>query len=161
MRWVVVQVKSKSEEAAIKNLKESGFNCFCPYLTTRRGTKINRRPMFTGYIFVEINLLDMPVWRTISSHRGVIKILMLTSGCPGTLPTGLVEGLIEQGDLLEDFNEVIKMTKGQKIRFTAGPLCGMNGIVHWTNRERIALLVDLLGLQTIVQSTTNLVTPIE
>lgn len=160
MRWIVVQVKSQCEDLAIKNLEESGFRCFCPRLSYQRGSKVERKPMFAGYIFVEIDLLDMPKWRTIKSHRGAIKMLMLTSGCPGVLPEGFVEGLIEQGDVLQNFNEVVKLAKGQKIRFTAGALSGIEGRVQWTHKERVGLLVDLLGRETLVQSTTNLVSPI-
>jgi transcription antitermination factor NusG len=160
MRWIVVQVKSQCEDLTVENLEESGFRCFYPRLTVQRGAKVEKRPMFPGYIFVEIDLLDMPKWRTIKSHRGAIKMLMLTSGCPGVLPTGLVEAMIERGDLLADFNDVVKLVKGQKIRFTAGPLSGIHGVIQWTNKERVSLLVDLLGRETLVQSTTNLVSPI-
>lgn len=161
MRWIVVQVKSQCEDLAIKNLEESGFTCFCPRLNFQKGSKVEKRPMFPGYIFVEIDLLDMPVWRTINSHRGAIRMLMLTSGCPGVLPVGLVEDLISRGDVFTDFNQVVKLVRGQKIQFTAGPLSGISGIVQWTNREKVALLVDLLGRETLVQSTTNLIAPIE
>lgn len=161
MRWIVVQVKSQCEDLAIKNLEESGFTCFCPRLNFQKGLKVEKRPMFPGYIFVEIDLLDMPVWRTINSHRGAIRMLMLTSGCPGTLPIGFIEALIERGDVFKDFNEVVNFVKGQKIHFTAGPLSGISGIVQWTNKERVLLLVDLLGREILVQSTTNLIAPTE
>ena len=160
MRWSVVQVKSQCEELAIKNLEESGFIGFYPRLTLQKGSKTEKRPMFPGYIFVEIDLLDMPKWRTINSHRGVYKMMMRASGCPGILPIGLVEAMIERGDLLATFNDVVKLVKGQRIKFTSGPLCGLNGIIQWTNKERIALLVDLLGREILVQSTTNLISPV-
>ena len=160
MHWTVAQVKSQCEDLAVKNLEESGFTCFYPRLTLQRCLTVEKRPMFPGYIFVEVDLCDMPMWRTIKSHRGVIKMLMRNSGCPGTLPAGLVEEMIVRGDLLHDFNDVIKLVKGQKIRFTAGPLSGIEGRVQWTNKERVALLIDLLGRETLVQSTTNLVSPI-
>lgn len=159
MQWIVVQVKAQHEEVAIRNLEESGFRGFCPKLTLRKGTKSETIPMFRGYIFVEIEPENMPMWRTISSHRGVLKILMRSQGCPGYLPPGFVEKLMEQGTVLEDLNVLHQFVKGQKIKFTAGPLSGINGIVHSTNRERIALLVDLLGQDTVVQSTVHMVAP--
>jgi transcriptional antiterminator RfaH len=161
MRWIAVQVKSHCEDLAIKNLEESGFTCFYPRLTLQRGSVVEKRPMFPGYIFVEIDLLDMPVWRTINSHRGVYKMMMYASGCPGMLPIGLVESMIARGDLLQDFNDVMKLVKGQKIRFTAGPLSGITGTIQWTQKQRVSLLIDLLGRETLVQSTTNLIALIE
>lgn len=161
MRWSVVQVKSQCEDLAIKNLEESGFRCFYPRLTLRKGLELEKRPMFPGYIFVEIDLLNMPVWRTINSHRGVYKMMMRASGCPGILPIGVAEEIIERGDLLQDFNDVVKLIRGQKILFTAGPLSGIHGTIQWTNKERVLLLVDLLGRETLVQSTINLISPVE
>lgn len=86
---------------------------------------------------------------------------MLASGCPGVLPVGFVEKLIQAGDLIQDFTEVVKLVKGQKILFTAGPLCGINGTVHWANKERVSLLVNLLGRETLVTTTANLIAPVE
>lgn len=161
MQWIVVQVKSQHEEVAIRNLEESGFKCFGPKLTLRKGDKSETVPMFRGYIFVEIEPEDMPFWRTIASHRGVLKILMLASGRPGYLPAGFVQALMDQGNRVEDLNVLMEYTKGQKITFTAGPLSGIDGIVHTTNRERVSLLVDLLGQDTIVQSTVHMIAPAE
>lgn len=161
MQWIVVQVKSQHEEVAIRNLEESGFTCYCPKLTLRRGNKTETIPMFRGYVFVEIEPADMPFWRTIASHRGVLRILMLTSGRPGYLPLGFVQQLVEQGNVVQDMSPLIEYQKGVKIKFTAGPLSGITGIVHSTNKERVALLVDLLGQDTIVQSTVHMIAPAE
>jgi len=160
MKWVVVQVKSQKEAEAIKNLKESGFNGYCPQISLRKGTKMETIPMFRGYIFVEIEPSDMPFWRTISSHRGVHRILMQSSEKPATLPDGFVEQLIETGNLVEDDTSLIEYKKGTKIKFTAGPLYGIHGIVHWSNKQRVTLLVDLLGTDTIVQSTVHIIAPV-
>ncbi|MGD9671815.1 MAG: transcription termination/antitermination protein NusG, partial [Hyphomicrobiaceae bacterium] len=153
------QTKSGHEEVAVINLKESGFNVFCPHVQVRRARHHERRPMFLGYIFVEIDLLDVGKWRTIRSHRGVIKLLTFMSGCPAALPEGFVEALKGQGDLIQKFDDAVRFAKGQKILFTAGPLSGIEGRVQWTNKERISLLIDLLGRQRVVQTTTNFIAP--
>lgn len=160
MHWIVVQVKPQQEEVAVKNLAESGFTCYCPQLTLRKGLKVVKQPMFTGYIFARIELEEMPVWRTINSHRGVLRMLMTSSGKPGLLPEGWVEELQTHEGEIKDFEQVVQLTRGQKIRFTAGPLNGIEGKVQWTNRERVGLLIDLLGRDTLVQSTINLVSPV-
>ena len=161
MQWIVVQVKSQHEEVAVRNLEESGFTCYYPKLTLRSGQRSETIPMFRGYIFVEIEPGDMPFWRTIPSHRGVLRILMLASGRPGCLPIGFVPKLIEQGNIVQDMSPLIEYQKGVKIKFTAGPLSGITGVVHTTNRERVSLLVDLLGQDTIVQSTVHMIAPAE
>lgn len=160
MQWVVVQVKGQCEEQAVRNLEETGFTCHLPRLTLRKGIRTETKPMFKGYIFVQIEPEDMPLWRTINSHRGVIRILSNKSGKPKFLPVGLVEHMIELGDVVENITTLMEYHKGQKIRFTAGPLSGINGVVHWNNRERVALLVDLLGTDTIVQSTVHMIAPV-
>lgn len=160
MRWVVVQVKSQREDVAIKNLRETGFECYCPKLVKRTKRGDVQVPMFPGYIFAHVDLANMPLWRTIRSHQGVLKLLMQTCSDPGVLPLGWVEGLIERGPLVVDFEQIVNFTKGQKIRFTAGPLSGIEGKIHWTDKQRVALLIDLLGKDTIVYSTIQLIAPI-
>jgi transcription antitermination factor NusG len=161
MRWIVVRVKSQQIQIAIKNLEQSGFNCYCPYLNIQEKGKVTRTPMFSGYIFVEIDPKNINKWKKINSHRGVLRMLMSTSGYPGTLPIGFVETMMGRGETWLHLDRVIKLHKGQQIRFTAGQFSGIGGIVQWTNKERIALLINLLGQETVVQSTTNLVAPVE
>jgi transcriptional antiterminator RfaH len=159
MRWIVVQVKSQHEERAVRNLEETGFRCFFPKLLLQKGDKLEKRPMFVGYIFVEIEPEDMPMWRTIKHHRGVIQILGSKSGNPAYLPSGFVERMIESGDVVEDQGPSIKYAKGQKIKFTSGPFLGITGIVHWNNNQQVALLVDILGTNTIVQTSVHIISP--
>lgn len=159
MRWVVVQVKPQREELAMKNLRESGFECYCPKILKQGKRKQLEGAMFPCYIFVHINPADMPRWRTIASHRGVFRILMKTCSEPGVLPEGWVEELIARGPVTVDFEQVVNFTKGQKIVFTAGPLAGIEGKIHWTDRQRVALLIDLLGKDTLVYSTVQLIAP--
>lgn len=160
MRWIVVMVKSQQEESALRNLMESGFHCYLPQLTLRKGRKTKLIPMFRGYLFVQVDPEDMPVWRTIGSHRGVIKILMRTNSLPAFLPDMFVPLLIEQGVREENTELVVEYKKGARIKFTTGPLVGILGIVHWSNKQRVSLLVDLLGTDTIVQSTVHMIAPI-
>lgn len=160
MRWVVAMVKSQQEDLALKNLRESGFECYLPQLTLRKGTKTTLIPMFRGYLFVHVNPLDMPVWRTIGSHRGVIKLIMRTDSSPAFLPDMFVPLLMEQGIREENTEQVVEYKKGEKIKFTTGPLYGIHGIVHWSNKQRVTLLVDLLGTDTIVQSTVHMIAPV-
>jgi transcription antitermination factor NusG len=159
MPWIVVQVKSQCEDYAIKNLEQSGFKCYCPKLTLQNDAKKIPVPMFRGYIFVEIDLANARAWKSISSHRGVYKMLGAASGMPALLPKGFVEALIDQGSFVEDLVKPVQYEKGQKIIFTVGPLSGISGIVHYSNKERVALLVELLGMHTIVQSTTRMIAP--
>lgn len=161
MKWIVVQTKSLCEFLAIRNLEESGFRCYCPRLALRTHDGLVLKPMFAGYIFAQIEPEDVGRWRKINSHRGVYKILASPSGHPAMLPDGLVEKLIAQGDAVEDLKPFAEFTKGQKIHFTTGPLQGINGIVHWSNKERVSLLVNLLGMDTIVQSSAHLLAPAE
>lgn len=161
MSWAVAQVKSQCEQQAAMNLTESGFQCFYPQLKVQAKRLVLIKPMFPGYIFVEVNPDQTPRWRSIGSHRGVYRLLMSSADRPSLLPNGWVEGMIQRGAITEMFDDVVSYTKDQLVEFQAGPLAGQAGRVQWTNNQRVALLTSLLGREILVYSTLNMLKPIE
>ena len=160
MSWIVVQVNPSCEDYAFENLTRSGFKCHSPKLITKIKGKDVKVPLFRGYIFAEVEPDLIYTWKSITSHRGVQKILSSPSGKPSALPKGFVERLIEAGDALhEETQTPIVYETGQKIIFTSGPFQGIPGIVHRSSKERVSLLIKIFSSVKVVQSSVAFIAP--
>ena len=82
--WTIVATPQRKEKYAQVNLERQGFAVYCPMTRTRikhaRSISEVLRPMFPGYLFVQIDQ-EGRSWRPIQSTAGV-RALMRSSGQP-------------------------------------------------------------------------------
>lgn len=154
LRWCVVQTLLREEDRAIENLKRQAFNVFYPLLREHRGKTLKVVPMFSRYVFVEIETDELD-WLQISSTRGVKRIMTTCLERPSLLPVGWVEALMSAGEITDVFLDGLAFKKGDVIEFTEGPFQGQRGVCQWTSEKRVALLLDLLGRQTMVMTESK------
>ena len=155
MRWFAVQVQPRRERIALWNLRNQGFEAFCPL---RRGLrKVGRQtvmgldPFFPGYLFVKLDL-ERQRWRSINGTVGVLRLVGFGdrgSGRPAPLPVGLVEHfqkLSANGGELR-FQEIL--SAGDRVRVMGGPLDQLCGTLERSgDAERVTILLDILSKQT-------------
>lgn len=147
-RWIAVNTHPHREQFAIENLERQDFVAYCPLIRKRirhaRRVHDAKRPLFPGYVFVEItNGLDR--WRPITSTYGVRSIVMcgerlsfIDAGFVASLKVREVDGLI------------VRPTKrfciGQSVRMAGGPFDGLVAeIIEMDEKERLVVLLDLLN----------------
>ena len=86
-RWYVAQSTPRKEGVAIQNLRNQGFDAYCPRVrrTRRHARKFStvNEPLFPGYVFVAIDVTEQP-WRSINGTFGVTRILT-DSAQPGLI----------------------------------------------------------------------------
>jgi transcriptional antiterminator RfaH len=161
-RWFVAHTHPHAEAKATAHLDRQGFEIYFPrYLKRRRHARrieTVAAPLFPRYLFVAIDL-GAQRWRSIYSTVGVSR-LVCHGDDPSPVPVGIVEGLKQR----QDADGFIKLDSrppfrpGEKIRVLDGAFSSCLGLFEgMAERERIAILLDLLGRKVRVVLDADLI----
>jgi transcriptional antiterminator RfaH len=148
--WHVVQAHVHAEAKAELHLNRQGFATYLPrYLKRRRHarrTETVAAPLYPGYLFVNF---DPAVhrWRSIQSTVGVTR-LVCNGEAPAAIDRSIIDGLRTREDA-EGFIAIEsrpRFAAGDRVRVAEGVFCDCLGLFDGvTDRERVAILLDLLG----------------
>jgi transcriptional antiterminator RfaH len=161
-RWFVAHTQPHAESKAMAHLNRQGFEIYFPrYLKRRRHARRIETvvaPLFPRYLFVAVDVTAQR-WRSIYSTVGVAR-LVCNGDEPAAVPVGVVEALKGR----EDTGGFIKLDSrpafrpGDKIRVLDGAFTSCLGLFEsLAERERIAILLDLLGRKVRVVLDADLV----
>jgi transcriptional antiterminator RfaH len=162
-RWFVAHTHPHAEAKATAHLSRQGFEIYFPrYLKRRRHARRVETvavPLFPRYLFVAVDLTAQR-WRSIYSTVGVTRLV-----CNGDDPTAVPDGIVEALRSREDDNGFIKLEyrppfrAGDKVRILDGAFSSCLGLFEgMAERERISILLDLLGRKVRVVLDADLVT---
>jgi transcriptional antiterminator RfaH len=160
--WFVVQTQVNSEAKAARNLLRQGFDVYLPRYLKRRShaRKIEKvaAPLFPRYLFVRVDIATQR-WRSIQSTFGVSH-LVLNGSSPATVEQKVLGSLKAR----EDDSGFVKLdtrpsfSLGAKVRVLAGAFADNLGLFDGlADRERIAILLDLLGRKVRVSIEADMV----
>ncbi len=147
-RWLAVNTHPHREHIALDNLNRQDFTTYCPMIERQvrhaRRTRLVRRPLFPGYVFVRVNL-DHQRWRPILSTYGVRSLVRC-----GERLSFVADGLIDGLKAREQDGVVIKPAEpyrlGQQVRMRSGPFDGLVAtIIEMDEKDRLVVLMDLLN----------------
>jgi transcriptional antiterminator RfaH len=161
-RWFVAHTQPHAEAKAVSHLNRQGFEIYFPrYLKRRRHARrieTVAAPLFPRYLFVAVDIAAQR-WRSIYSTIGVARLV-----CNGDEPAAVPDGIVEALKLREDASGFIKLDyrppfrPGDKIRVLDGAFSSCLGLFEsMAERERIAILLDLLGRKVRVILDVDLV----
>jgi transcriptional antiterminator RfaH len=161
-RWFVAHTQPHAEAKATAHLNRQGFQIYFPrYLKRRRhARKIETvaAPLFPRYLFVSVDM-SVQRWRSIYSTVGVAR-LVSNGDDPAPVPVGVIEALQSR----EDGAGFIKLEQrppfraGEKVRVLDGAFASCLGLFEgMAERERIAILLDLLGRKVRVVLDADLI----
>ena len=149
--WYAARAKPGQEHIALDCLARQNFTAYYPKITIERarGGRVVRdsEGLFPGYVLVMFSMA-VSSWRAINNTRGIIRLLGGNSdgSFPVSLPEREVERLQERERRGELFiSEVIRVRRGDKVRIKFGWAVDKIGTVVSTKKERVNLLVALLG----------------
>ena len=150
--WYAVQVRAHNEQKTAKALVSKGYECLVPVYRQRRKwsdrTKIVELALFPGYLFSRFDVQKrLPVLTT----DGVISVVGI-----GKTPHPLDPHEMEQIRMVVDLNHPALpcpfLKVGQRVRITAGPLTGVQGLLAQRRGEtRVVLTVSVLEKAISVQ----------
>jgi transcriptional antiterminator RfaH len=162
-RWYVVQTQPHAEAKAAAHLARQGFATYLPhYLKRRRHARrieTVAAPLFPRYMFVAV---DMAVqrWRAIQSTIGVSH-LVSHGGSPAAIAASIIDALKAREDE-QGFVRIERRPQfapGDRIRILDGVFATCLGLFEGVaDRERVAILLDLLGRKVRVTLDADTVT---
>lgn len=158
MPWIVAKIKPNQDKIALSNIDRQEFIFFQPTFKTtikvKNEFKEVIKPVFPGYIFIEIN--DMVTdSHKINYTRGISKLITFGNTIP-IITCELIKDLKAHFSLINNLEKKITFKKGMKVEVTNGPFAKLYGnILDTTADHRIWILLDILGKQTKVSIENN------
>jgi len=153
--WFVAYTKPRSEDIALANLRQQGFEVYLPlykkFNKTEQGSTPQFEPMFPRYIFFRIQQAQQSL-STVRSTKGVNNLVRF-----GFEPARIQDELIAIIRDLEFSRNEITVAQassfqiGQSVRLKHNALANLQGLVQGVGSKRIAVLLEILGRPTVVQ----------
>ena len=154
--WYAIWTKSHSEQLVADQLAAKGLDIFLPKITvwSRSGGVRHaiRIPMFSGYLFVHAGV-DKNVYLDVIRARGVVRMLGERWDSLCAIPKPEIEALQQVVSSGLAVTPHSYLSEGQRVRITAGPLKGVDGILVENKSEKgiLVLSVELLRRSVAVQ----------
>jgi transcription antitermination factor NusG len=159
--WYAVHVRTKYEKRVADALTGKGYACLLPSYRERRNwsdrTKTLELPLFPGYVF---SRFDVEVRLPILTTPGVLAVAGV-----GRTPQALDEGEVEQVRRVTATGYPAQpwpyLGIGQRVRITAGPLTGVEGLLLQRRGEtRVVLSLTHLEKSISVMVESDAVRPL-
>lgn len=173
MSWFVVQTRAGQEKAASRAIASNGIFTFLPtfvrLVSIGRRREIVVRPLFPLYLFATFDV-DSSAWGAILRTAGVVTVLGVRrpSGfgpglrgepepqtVPIPIPERVVTKLQEAAEangghvpIIEEDTSLPRLERGQRVRVIMGAFDGFEGLVDRDHKERVRVLLDILGRET-------------
>lgn len=151
--WAAVQFHGSHERLALHCLGLAGFETWCPRIRERRiicGWRAIVTPaLFPGYVFVLVELQ----WSAIRRTPYVVRLIM-NGEQPARVPDRVIDELRgrEKNGVIALPEPPPRLRPGASVRVTGGPFRGHTGLcAGMLARDRVAVLLSLLGAQTRVE----------
>ena len=150
--WYVVHTKVRQEQTACENLVRQGYIVYFPkfkLLKRSRGRQQARlEPMFPRYIFLQPESASHSI-SPVRSTLGVTTLVRFGQEPAVVRPETLksIQEFEARRNEARD-EEISPFRSGVPIRVADGPLAGMEGLICGISRERVTVLMHLLGHDT-------------
>ena len=155
-QWYAIWTRSHSEHLVADQLRAKGLDIFLPKISvwSRRGGLRHaiRVPMFSGYLFLHANV-DKNIYLEVIKSRGVVRLLGDRWDCLAPISKQEIEALQQLVNSGLAVTPHSYLREGQRVRITAGPLKGVDGILVENRSEKgiLVLSVELLRRSVAVQ----------
>jgi transcriptional antiterminator RfaH len=150
--WYVAHAKPRQEQIAKENLARQGYAVYLPKLkvlkNNRHRQEIRFEPMFPRYLFFQPGQSEQSI-APVRSTQGVASIVRF-GGNPAVLKQEALENIrsLERCQNAADILELSQLRPGRTVVITRGPLNGLHGLVAMVSRQRVIVLMSLLGAET-------------
>jgi len=156
--WYALHVRANHERVTATYLQGRGVEHFLPLYRTKsrrrdRPGGLLERPLFSGYLFVRVDLRS-PERIAVLQSPGAVKLVGFGSGPPSMIPDEIVRSL---RILVQDGTSVRPhpyLETGRRARIVDGPFTDAVGFLDRRGRQkRLVVTLDLLGRSVSVPVT--------
>ena len=148
--WRVILCKPRRERQAEDNLKRQGYDVYLPCMANKRrrdGRWVDTvEPLFPRYMFLDARE-GTRNFTPVRSTLGVVDFVRF-GGVPALVPEHVIAALRDRADPVSALHLVRSspFRAGERIRFAAGPLTGLEGVFEMdSGAARAIVLLDFLG----------------
>ena len=145
------------------NLVRQGYSVYLPRTRQMRKRQGRRtavvEPLFPRYLFIHLDT-HTDNWGPIRSTLGVASLVRFGYE-PARVPDGLI-GFLKASEGQEGLHEWVEreFKEGDRVRVAEGAFQGYEGILLVrTSRERVVVLLDIVGRQVRTQATVSQLEP--
>ncbi len=145
-KWFVIYTKVQQELKTAQQLTALGITNYCPTVNlikqySDRRKKI-KKPLISSYLMVHLEESDR---NQVFSSPGVVRYLFFL-GKPAVVPPYEIE--LMQNHLSGVYNEIQtnSLRVGETYRIPQGPFSGLTGKVLETDKSRVKLVLESLGM---------------
>ena len=159
--WFALQVRARQEASVSEQLRGQGYERFLPFYKVRKRwsdrIKEMETPLFPGYLFCRFNPHDrLPILKT----PGVIQIVGFNNTPAAVSQDEIlsIQRLVASG---VQHQPCPFLAVGDRVRISAGPLLGLEGILtDIKGSHRLVLSVSLLQRSVAVEIDSAFITPL-
>ena len=150
--WYVVHTKIRQERLACDNLARQGYIVYSPQikqLKRLRGRQTaHLEPMFPRYIFLQPGAASHSI-SPVRSTLGVASLVRFGQE-PAVMRAEDMRGIRDFEAHRNEASEedISPFRPGGRVRVADGPLAGLEGLISNVSRERVIVLLHLLGQDT-------------
>ena len=142
--WYAIYVRSKHEKNVHSALLNKGIESSLPLKTVIRQWSDRKKkveiPLFRGYVFIRIDIRKDKF--NILKTDGVVKFIGIGKN-PSRIPDEQIHWvhmIVEKSDTVQNEKEI---PAGQKVRVTAGPFKGVEGVAMRSgNQSRLVIVIE-------------------
>ncbi len=152
--WYVIYSKPRQEQLATDNLLRQGYQVYFPRIKQLKRSKDRQKerfePLFPRYLFLQ------PVTAThsispVRSSVGVSSLVRFGSELAVMSAETLhAIRMFEEKQNAATVEDISPFKPGVHVQIADGPLSGMDGLISRVSHERIIVLMQLLGHDTLV-----------
>lgn len=157
--WYVAHTKPRQERIARENIARQGFRVYLPQLkvlkSLRNRQQVGFEALFPRYLFFQSRHAEHSI-APVRSTKGVTAIVRF-GGVPAVLRPDTLQNIraFESRQNAAGFAELGALQPGKTVVVTTGPLAGLEGLVAMLSRQRVIVLMRLLGNQTHVTLSSH------
>jgi transcriptional antiterminator RfaH len=154
-KWLVAYSKPRQEQVALQNLEHQRFETYLPrykkFKNTETGPVPVLEPMFPRYIFFRPSTPQQSI-ESVRSTKGISHIVRFGFE-PGIVSADMLASLQEFEALQNQatLQEMRNFKVGQKVKLKHVALGSFEGLIQSVSKKRVALLLEILGRETVVQ----------
>lgn len=155
-QWYALYTKPRAEKKTADRLEKAGFEVYCPTYTTIRQWSDRKKkvvvPAIPSYIFMRLE--EHQRYEVLQDH-GVMNFVYWL-GKPAAIKDEEINRLklFLSDHHTEGECKVIALQPGDKATIGQGGLMGVEGIVQKTNKNKVYLLIESLGVVISCESSS-------